>query len=368
MKRAIADVRVSRKNIEAARKLVATAKRYKEGYAQLGKERIRELSRGQKPTRMAIMPALALREFGIDPTRDNKPGEVFTVTCGENMSFNGDKIALGSVFYALEHLKIRYVTIYGRGKDIPEPGADPLEHNMLYDGRIKFPISQEICAIAKKCGIATHPKEESALIVHTRWAYYDSIGKSAGARADEIFSAEGRRYDDGGTKWTNWGLSSTATERGKTEALVVDCADSRVMGRQVFEGHNVALVSNAGNVLSATALDAIEQAVNEGVPAIVLMGHSNCGAVGAAIAKNSEAPLAEIMLAVQKNTAGWETSGQTLVELRNVFSSVEMLQGLRRPEVYPGRVEEVAKLISRRGTAVVPLYLDLPSGEIGGGI
>ncbi|MBN2122019.1 hypothetical protein JW721_03105 [Candidatus Micrarchaeota archaeon] len=362
MKMATADVRVSRGNIESARRLIETAKKYKERYSELGAKRMGDLSRGQKPTKLAIMPAHGINEFQVDATKEYKPGQIFTVTCAESISFEEDSVAKGSVFYAIEHLKIRDIEVHGPGKP-PASSGRALQK--------EFPVWSEIAAMDSECGWGLKLGTAGSTAKATSHYYYYEAGRSTGEGwlVDERYQHGGDTTGLGNALLMSQSrISSSSVGHFATEALVIECADSRIIGRQVFEGHDIALVSNAGNVLSPIALDAIEAAVKEGVPAIVIMGHSNCGAVGAAIAKNTEAPLAEIMLAVQTNIAGWENNVQTLVEVRNAFASVEMLQGIRRPEVYPGRVGEVANLISQRGTAVVPLYLDLSSGEIGGGI
>lgn len=67
--------------------------------------------------------------------------------------------------------------------------------------------------------------------------------------------------------------------------VLVSCSDSRVAPEIVFgQGlGDVFIVRNAGNTVDTTALGSIEYAVEHlGVPLIVIMGHSRCGAVEAA--------------------------------------------------------------------------------------
>ncbi|MCJ2095728.1 carbonic anhydrase [Methylobacterium sp. J-072] len=68
--------------------------------------------------------------------------------------------------------------------------------------------------------------------------------------------------------------------------VLVSCSDSRVSPEILF-GRGLGelfIVRNAGNTVDTTALGSIEYAVAQlGVPLILVMGHSRCGAVEAAV-------------------------------------------------------------------------------------
>lgn len=68
--------------------------------------------------------------------------------------------------------------------------------------------------------------------------------------------------------------------------VLVSCSDSRVAAEIVF-GRGLGemfIVRNASNTIDTTALGSIEYAVEHlGTPLIVVMGHSRCGAVEAAV-------------------------------------------------------------------------------------
>jgi carbonic anhydrase len=69
-------------------------------------------------------------------------------------------------------------------------------------------------------------------------------------------------------------------------AAILGCADSRVGPEFVFDQGpgELFVVRVAGNVLSATGIASLEYATQVlGVPLILVLGHSNCGAVAAAI-------------------------------------------------------------------------------------
>ncbi len=78
-------------------------------------------------------------------------------------------------------------------------------------------------------------------------------------------------------------------EGQRPQAVIVSCADSRVVPEIVFDQGigDLFVIRVAGNVISgagAIVTGSIEYAVAElGVPLIVVLGHSQCGAVKAAI-------------------------------------------------------------------------------------
>lgn len=72
-------------------------------------------------------------------------------------------------------------------------------------------------------------------------------------------------------------------------ALVVGCADSRVIPESIFSAGlgELFVIRVAGNVVDNYALGSIEYAVEHlGCRLVVVLGHTGCGAVGAAHAQN----------------------------------------------------------------------------------
>ena len=69
-------------------------------------------------------------------------------------------------------------------------------------------------------------------------------------------------------------------------AVIVTCADSRVIPENIFSAGigELFVIRAAGNVIDNVQLGSIEYAVEHlGSPLVVVLGHSNCGAVGAAV-------------------------------------------------------------------------------------
>lgn len=73
-------------------------------------------------------------------------------------------------------------------------------------------------------------------------------------------------------------------------AVIVGCADSRVIPESIFSAGigELFVIRAAGNVLDTFALGSVEYAAEHlGCKLIVVMGHTGCGAVGAAHGQNS---------------------------------------------------------------------------------
>lgn len=77
------------------------------------------------------------------------------------------------------------------------------------------------------------------------------------------------------------------TDGQKPFAIILGCADSRVSPTVAFDQGlgDLFVIRVAGNVVDTTVLGSIEYAAAFlEVPLIVVLGHSSCGAVGAAVA------------------------------------------------------------------------------------
>ena len=75
----------------------------------------------------------------------------------------------------------------------------------------------------------------------------------------------------------------------KPYAVIVSCSDSRVVPEYIFSAGlgELFVVRVAGNVVDNHGLGSIEYAVRHlGCNLVVVLGHTQCGAVGAAVKKN----------------------------------------------------------------------------------
>jgi carbonic anhydrase len=103
------------------------------------------------------------------------------------------------------------------------------------------------------------------------------------------------RFTSGTVKRLNQGAKQrvqTAEKGQKPFAVVLSCADSRVPVEVLFDRGigDIFVVRDAGNIATTTDIGSIEYAVDHlGSPLVVVMGHSKCGAVTAAV-QGGEAP------------------------------------------------------------------------------
>jgi carbonic anhydrase len=74
-------------------------------------------------------------------------------------------------------------------------------------------------------------------------------------------------------------------------AAILSCSDSRVPPEVVFDEGlgDLFVIRNAGNIVNDTVIGTIEYAVEHlGIPVIMVLGHSHCGAVQATIAGGND--------------------------------------------------------------------------------
>ena len=76
-------------------------------------------------------------------------------------------------------------------------------------------------------------------------------------------------------------------EKGQNPfAVIISCSDSRVMPEIIFNAGlgDLFVIRSAGNVVDGCTLGSIEYAVDHmGVKLVVVLGHTNCGAISEAI-------------------------------------------------------------------------------------
>ena len=122
--------------------------------------------------------------------------------------------------------------------------------------------------------------------------------------------------------------TETSKNGQKPYAVVVSCADSRVIPEAVFSAGigELFVVRVAGNVIDNNQLGSIQYAVEHlGSNLVVVLGHTQCGAVGAALHENDgyiKCITDEIKCAIGNETDGTKAS------VLNVQHSVEKIKNL----------------------------------------
>ena len=156
------------------------------------------------------------------------------------------------------------------------------------------------------------------------------------------------RLTEGNRRWQQVGEKIDALRRDtartgqKPYAIVIACSDSRVIPEQLFDAGlgELFVIRVAGNVLDRHQLGSIEYAAGHLHCRLILMlGHTGCGAVGAALSGGGDGFIQyitdEILLAVG------EEKDPVLACERNVRRGVEILRREFRehPEIPTEKLE-----------------------------
>ena len=131
-------------------------------------------------------------------------------------------------------------------------------------------------------------------------------------------------------------LRADLAENGQTPyAVVIACSDSRVAPEVLFNTTMGELftIRTAGNVVDEFEIGSVEYGAEHlGAPLIVVMGHSNCGAVSAAVSGEAEGFIQyivdEIAPSVEeaKKTETEESAIAALAEYLNIQNTIEKLR------------------------------------------
>lgn len=139
------------------------------------------------------------------------------------------------------------------------------------------------------------------------------------------------------------------SEKQRPFAVILCCSDSRVSPEIIFDQNlsDIFVIRNAGNIVDTTVLGSVEYAVSHlGVSLIVVVGHSNCGAVTAACGGGAFSPeLSAILSHIKpsKKTVN-ETAREHAKDMAN-------------------RIEKALPVLNR-DVLVKPAYYDIASGQV----
>ena len=178
------------------------------------------------------------------------------------------------------------------------------------------------------------------------------------------------RLKDGNRRFVN-GSPQPSTEKTFGEeraggqspfAIILCCSDSRVPPEVVFDQNvgDLFVVRVAGNVVEPTLLGSIEYAASVlGTRLVVVLGHSNCGAVTAALKemRNESSLNSPNLLAIVNRIRPAIRADQTLEEAirANVAASAKQLQA---------DSQVVNDLVANRELAIVSAEYSIETGKV----
>lgn len=150
-------------------------------------------------------------------------------------------------------------------------------------------------------------------------------------------------------------------------AIIVGCSDSRVPPELIFDQGfgDVFVIRLAGNVIDTDAVASIEYAVDHlGTSLIVVLGHTKCGAVTAAVDKfdDPEDEAAEIVsLLYQIEPA--------IISLKKEYEGDQKLEAIIKNNVHLGirrlsRVPKIRPRVKKNDVAIVGMLYDMHTGKV----
>ncbi len=123
-------------------------------------------------------------------------------------------------------------------------------------------------------------------------------------------------------------------------AVVICCSDSRVIPEQIFHAEigDLFVIRVAGNVLDRHQIGSVEYAVSHlGCKLVLMLGHTGCGAVGAALKGEADGHISFITEDIQK-AIGMERDPNKACRL-NVAHGVKVLRRAFLKEPDPEDIE-----------------------------
>lgn len=148
-------------------------------------------------------------------------------------------------------------------------------------------------------------------------------------------------------------------------ACIISCADSRVPPEQVFDASlgELFVIRVAGNVTPREVVASADYAVGHlGCPVVVVMGHTKCGAVAAALADSDfNEPLNSLVDEIRPSVDACHLKG---------YGSDDLYEGAIKENARAGAAELVAgsraieQAISAGTCVVLSAVYDIESGEV----
>jgi carbonic anhydrase len=144
-------------------------------------------------------------------------------------------------------------------------------------------------------------------------------------------------------------------------AAILSCMDSRVPPEVIFDQGigNIFAVREAGNVISPNTLGSLEYAVNvKKVAVVVVLGHSNCGAVAAAVDGTdlkSYSNLEQLIAQIKPSTHNCKGNDYQCAEKNNIRLSIEKI--LKDSKT-------IADAVRKNEVKIIGAYYDVSNGVV----
>ena len=133
-----------------------------------------------------------------------------------------------------------------------------------------------------------------------------------------------------------------ATEGQHPYAVVVCCSDSRVIPEEIFGASlgELFVIRVAGNVLDRHQIGSVEYATSHlGSKLVIMLGHTGCGAVGAALEGHAEGFVASIVDDIRRAIGDEKDPGKA--SCLNVLYGVDRLKKEIRDAEIRGAIYDI---------------------------
>ncbi|MBW4641377.1 MAG: hypothetical protein KME05_24815 [Gloeocapsa sp. UFS-A4-WI-NPMV-4B04] len=162
-------------------------------------------------------------------------------------------------------------------------------------------------------------------------------------------------------------VNATAT-RQSPMAVIVACIDSRTSPEIVFDAGlgDLLIIRIAGNIASRAIIGSLEIAVQKiGAKLIVVMGHSNCGAIGLALQQPSGEYIRAVTSKIDKAIAQCGLSPGS-IDAGNgaVMERITRLNARNTIEEILERSSELKSRVASADIGIVAAYYDTASGKV----
>ena len=177
-----------------------------------------------------------------------------------------------------------------------------------------------------------------------------------------------QRLREGNERFVNHELSGNLLDSRRREALVegqapqavvLSCADSRVVPEMIFDAGlgELFVIRVAGGVANTSAIASIEYAVSAlKTPVIVVMGHESCGAVAAALDGSDLGPnLGHLLEQIAPACRAVDEPSVPTVVMKNAEFAAKALVD---------RSRIIADAVAANGVSIVVAYYELSTGRV----
>ncbi|GAA4450470.1 SulP family inorganic anion transporter [Nibrella saemangeumensis] len=162
-------------------------------------------------------------------------------------------------------------------------------------------------------------------------------------------------------------VNATSAEQNPI-AVIIACIDSRTSPELVFDAGigDLLIIRIAGNIINPDIVGSVELAVKEiGAKLVIVMGHSNCGAIKAAVDGIHEGNIGHITKKINRvitNSVYTRTSIDT--SHANVMQQITWLNARNSVKELLAQSSYLESRYLAREVGVLPAYYDTSSGKV----